>query len=105
MKSAPLLLACAVLWSAGAAAQQQSAPAPAPATTRPATQAPSSADKPLNLKLDALDRRPAINFAPRDEKKDDSAGNLPALGGNPTKYLDQPAPSTAPVIPRSDGWY
>ena len=109
MKSAPgLLLACAVLWSAGAAAQQpqQSAPAPAPAPARPATQAPSAADKPLDLRLNDLDRRPAVTFAPKADKKDDPAKDLPGLGGNPAQFLDHPSDSSSgPVIPRTDGYF
>ena len=92
----------ALLAAAGAAAAQQpSTPAPAPAQSSPQPQQPPA--PPLKLRLDELERRPVITFTPKDDgKKQDAAQNLPGLGGNPSKSLDD-APSK--VVPPTDGPY
>jgi hypothetical protein len=86
----------ALLAAAGAAAAEQpSAPAPAPAQGSPQPQQPPA--PPLKLRLDELERRPSITFAPRDDKKQDAAQNLPGLGGKPSKSMGESDPSK--VIP------
>jgi hypothetical protein len=101
IKNPEMLVAFALLVAAGAAAPQQvSTPAPAPAQS--ATQPPPPATPVLNLKLDELERRPAITFTPKDGgKKQDAAPSLPGLGGNPSKSWEDP-PST--VVPKSSNY-
>lgn len=101
-KALEIFVAFALLAAASAAAAQQ-APAPARAPAQSAAQPPQPAEKPLKLRLDELERRPVITFTPKDDgKKQDAAQNLPGLGGNPSKSLDD-APSK--VVPPTDGPY
>ncbi|HXM81677.1 MAG TPA: hypothetical protein VN929_07095 [Burkholderiales bacterium] len=96
-KNLEMFVAFALLAAAGAAAPQQvSTPAPAPAQS--ATQPPA---KPiLKLRLDEVEPRPAITFAPKDGgKRQDAAQSLPGLGGKPSKSWENP---TSPVVPPSN---
>jgi hypothetical protein len=95
-----MFVAFALLAVAGAAAPQQaSTPAPAPAQS--ATQPPQPPAKPiLKLRLDELERRPAMTFTPKDDgNKPDAAQSLPGLGGSPSKSWENPA---SPVVPPSN---
>ena len=101
-KNLEIFVAFALLAAAPAAApQQMSAQAPAPAQS--ATQPPQPAAKRiLKLRLDEIQPRPAITFAPNDgSRKQDMEQSLPGLGGNPSKSLQNPPPS-AVVPPSSD---
>ena len=81
---------------AGIAQQPGSSQARSPA--QPPAQAPQPAAKPLdlNLRLDDLDRPPAVTFAPQEKEKRDAAQGLPGLGGKPSRKLDQPPPDVVP---------
>lgn len=97
-----MLVAFALLAAAGAAAPQQaSTPAPAPAPS--ATQPPQPAARPiLNLRLDEVEPRPVITFAPKDGgKEQDAAQRLPGLGGKPAKSWENPIPT---VVPKSSDY-
>jgi hypothetical protein len=99
-KNPEMFVALALLAGAGAAASQQvSTPAPAPAQF--ATQPTQPQAKPtLKLRLDEVEPRPAITFAPKDGgKKQDAAQSLPGLGGKPSKSWENP---TSPVVPPSN---
>jgi len=95
-----MFVAFALLAAAGAAAPQQvSTPAPAPAQS--ATQPPQPPAKPiLKLRLDEVEPRPAITFAPKDGgNTQDATQSLPGLGGKPSKSWENP---TSPVVPPSN---
>jgi len=103
-----LLAGIALLAAAGAAtAQQAPAPASDQAPPRPATtQNAPPAQKPLDLRLNDAERRPAVSFAPKENKKDDPAKDLPGLGGNPSEFLNHPSDSSSgPIIPRTDSYF
>jgi hypothetical protein len=104
MKKLEMLVAFALLAAADVAAPQQaSAPAAAP-TQSPTQSPPPQAKPPLKLRLDEVERRPAIRFGPKDDApKKDAAQNLPGMGGNPSKAWDTPAP-TAVVPPTNDNY-
>jgi hypothetical protein len=90
MRSAlSMLVASALLATAGPAAPQASAPAPSAEST-PA----KPPERPvLNLKLEEPVRgQPRITFGPRDGKTEQrpAADTLPALGGSPSTTYDRP---------------
>jgi hypothetical protein len=95
-----MFVAFALLAVAGAAAPQQVS-TPAPALAQSTTQPPQPPAKPiLKLRLDEVEPRPAITFAPKDGgNKQDAAQSLPGLGGNPSKSWEN---STSPVVPPSN---
>ena len=83
----------------GAAASAQ-VPNRAPALEQPAAQPPEASGR-LILRLDEIERRPAITFAPKDSgKTQDAARSLPGLGGNPSKSWESSTPTVVP--PSSD---
>jgi len=101
-KNLEMFVASALLATAGAAAPQQvSTPAPAPAQS--ATQPPQPPAKPiLKLRLDEVEPRPTIRFAPKDNgKKQDAAQSLPEIGGNPSRSWEN---STPAVVPKSSDY-
>jgi hypothetical protein len=104
MKKLEMFVAFALLAAASAAAPQQLSP-PAPAPAPSPTQSPQpQAKPPLKLRLDEVERRPAITFGRKDDAtKKDAAQSLPGLGGNPSKAWENPAPST--VIPPTNDNY
>ena len=97
-KNLEIFVAFALLAAAGTAAPQQVSP-PAPAPAQFPAQPPQPPAKPaLKLRLDEVDLRRAITFAPNDGgKKQDAAQSLPGLGGDPSKSWGNSTPST--VIP------
>jgi hypothetical protein len=88
LRSAPL---AALLWSAGAVAQQSVPPAPAP----PAPASPPSAPSAGATDVREPDAPGAAAPAPADQGPD----TLPSLDEEPLPSLDQPPPSSAaPVV-------
>jgi hypothetical protein len=99
-----MFVAFTLLTAADVAAPQQASP-PAPAPAQSPTQSPQpQAKPPLKLRLDEVERRPAIRFGPKDDApKKEAAQTLPGMGGNPSKTWDTPAPTT--VIPPTNDNY
>jgi len=97
-----VFVAFALLAAAGTAAPQQvSTPAPAPAQS--ATQPPQPEKPALKLRLDEVELRRSITFAPKDGgAKQDAAQSLPGLGGNPSKSWERTTPT---VVPESSDQY
>jgi hypothetical protein len=97
-KALTLVFACALFAAGRASVAQQPSSSQAHAPAQPPAQAPQPAARPLdlNLRLNDLDRPPAVTFAPQEKKKQDAVQGLPQLGGKPSRTLDQPPPDVVP---------
>ena len=108
---AAIAIALAALAGVAAAQHQPSstppAPSAAPSTAQPAAQPQQAADRPiLKLRLDELDSRPPVRFAPIKDDRRPEAQNLPELGKGRAGSSDSPSRAwdgmqPGDVIPKS----